>query len=126
MKHPFAEHISLAILAQGAGRSRCALAIAREHLNPHGVVNGAVLFALADTGMGAALYPTLEEGESCATIEIKINFLRPARGGMLVCESALIDRGKTAASLDAKVFLSDLLVATATGNFAILPRRNEP
>lgn len=124
MKHPFAEHISLSVLEQDTGRSRCALTIARQHLNPHGVVNGAVVFALADTGMGAALYPTLQEGESCATIEIKINFLRAARDGTLVCESVLLNRGRSVANLESRVFLSGSLIATASGNFAIFPGTN--
>lgn len=123
MKHPFAEHIGLKVSEQAAGRSRCELAIAPEHLNPHTVVHGAVLFALADTGMGAALYPTLGEGESCATIEIKINFLRPAATGTLVCETTLLNRGKSVANLESKVYLSGVLVASANGNYAIFAKR---
>lgn len=123
MKHPFAEHIGLRFTEQAAGRSRCELAIAPEHLNPHHVVHGAVVFALADTGMGAALYPTLGEGESCATIEIKINYFRPATKGTLVCETTLLNRGKTVANLESKVYLAGTLVAAANGNYAILRRR---
>jgi acyl-CoA thioesterase len=77
MKHPFADHFGLRMLEQVPGRSRCELDIAPEHLNPHGFAHGAVIFARADTGMGAALVRTLQDGESCATIEIKINFFRP-------------------------------------------------
>lgn len=79
--HPFADHIALTVVQQAAGSSRCELVVAPAHLNPHGVVHGAVIFALADTGMGAALYPALTEGESCATIEVKINFYRPVGEG---------------------------------------------
>ena len=44
--HPFAEHLALEVAEQGAGHSRLTLQIAPHHLNPHGVVHGAVLFAL--------------------------------------------------------------------------------
>lgn len=37
-------------------------------MNPRNVVHGAVLYAMADTGMGAALYPTLSADKVCATI----------------------------------------------------------
>jgi acyl-CoA thioesterase len=124
MNHPFAEHIALEVAEQGGGRSRCELAVAPEHLNPQEVVHGAVLFALADTGMGAALYSTLQPGEACATVEIKINFYRPARGGRLVCETALVYRGKTIANLESKVYLDGVLIAAANGNFAIFARRD--
>jgi hypothetical protein len=40
------------------------------HLNPHCAVHGAVPDALADTGMGVALYPPFADGEICATRRI--------------------------------------------------------
>jgi acyl-CoA thioesterase len=121
--HPFGEHIALEVTQRAAGRSVCEIVVAPVHLNPHGVVHGAVLFALADTGMGAALYPTLDAGQSCATVEIKINFMRPAKAGLLRCETALVHRGRTLANLESKVHAGESLIATANGNYAILPRR---
>jgi acyl-CoA thioesterase len=121
--HPFADLIGLVVTARDDGRSRSELVIAPEHLNPHGVVHGAVLFALADTGMGAALYPSLAEGESCATIELKLNFFRPATQGTLVCDSTVVNRGRTIANLESRILLGDRLVATANGNFAVFARR---
>ncbi|WP_372879348.1 PaaI family thioesterase [Spongiibacter marinus] len=60
MEHPFAEHIGLQVLEQRDGYSECELTLdPARHMNPHQVVHGAVLYALADTGMGAAVYPGL-------------------------------------------------------------------
>lgn len=53
MDHPFADRIGLVVAEQSAGHSRCTLTLDPAHLNPHGVVHGAVVFALADTGMGS-------------------------------------------------------------------------
>ena len=78
MRHPFAELIGLRFEEQRAGYSRCVLQIGEKHLNPNGVAHGAVLYALADTGMGAALHPTLEAGQICATIQITMR-ARPTR-----------------------------------------------
>jgi acyl-CoA thioesterase len=122
MRHPFAEHLALAVESSGEGRSRTALQIAPEHLNPHGVVHGAVLFALADTGMGAALYTRLAPGEACASIEVKINFLQPATTGRLSCESELVRRGRNVALLESKLKCGEDLLATASGHFAIFVR----
>ena len=58
MPNPFAKLISLHVDEQRIGFSKLGLDVAQEHLNPHGVVHGAVVYALADTGMGVALYPT--------------------------------------------------------------------
>lgn len=126
MKHPFADLIDLRIEDAGAGSSTLALVVGSRHLNPHGVVHGAVLFALADTGMGAALYPTLEPGEICATIEIKINYFKPVSTGKVVCRTDLVNRGKTVANLEARLYLEQTLVAQANGNYAIFrPKRAE-
>ena len=62
MAHLFAELIDLHVEEQRAGFSRFVLVVTNDHLNPHNVVHGAVIYAMADTGMGAARYPTLAEG----------------------------------------------------------------
>jgi acyl-CoA thioesterase len=126
MDHPFADLIGLSVTQQTAGSSRCVLTLAPEHLNPHGVVHGAVVFALADTGMGAALYPTLAPGESCATIEVKINYFRPAREGELACETTVVNRGRAVANLESRVYAAGQLIASANGNYAILAPRAKP
>lgn len=123
MDHPFASLIGLVVEERRAGFSRCALEVAPEHLNPHRVVHGAVVYALADTGMGAALYPTLGEGELCATIEVKINYFKPATAGKLVCVTELVNRGKAVANLESRVLLGEVLVAKANGNYAIFTPR---
>ena len=124
MPHPFAELIALTVDEQRAGHSRLSLVVAEDHLNPHGVVHGAVVYAMADTGMGSALYPTLADGQICATIEIKINYFKPIAAGRLVCVTELVNRGKTVANLESKVFLEDKLVATANGHYAIFTPRS--
>ena len=93
--------------------------MAPAHLNPHRVVHGAVLYALADTGMGAALYPTLADGEICATIEIKINYFKPVSGGEVACTTRIVNRGRSVANLESRLFVGETLVAQANGNYAI-------
>jgi acyl-CoA thioesterase len=90
------------------------------HRNSSGLVHGAVLFALADTGMGAALFPTLEQGDACATVELKINYFKPVREGELVCTSRLVHRARTLAHLESSIHLGAALVARASGHFAIV------
>jgi len=119
MSHPFADLIGLRVEEQQAGFSRLSIEISEHHLNPHKVVHGAVLYALADTGMGAALYPTLAAGQLCATIEVKINYFKPVSTGRIVCTTEVVNRGKTIANLESKLFLDNILVAQANGNYAI-------
>ena len=125
MQHPFVEQLGLKFEERSGGYSRCSLAVTPGHHNPHGVVHGAVIFAMADTGMGAALYPTLEAGEICATIEVKINYFKPVVSGVLSCITELVNRGKTVANMESSVYLGEALVAKANGNYAIFrPSQN--
>ena len=123
LAHPFADLVDFAVDAQAAGRSTLSLHVATKHMNPHRVVHGAVLYAMADTGMGAALYPTLSAGEICATIEIKINYFKPVVDGRVVCETELLNRGKSVANLESRLFVGETLVAQANGNYAIFKPR---
>ena len=99
------------------------MTVADYHRNSNGVVHGGVIFTLADTGMGAALYPTLDAGEICATIEIKINYFKPVTNGDPVCVGEIVNRGKTVANLEASVYAGDVLVAKANGSFSIFKRK---
>ncbi|MDK9555988.1 PaaI family thioesterase [Marinobacter sp. M216] len=80
---------------------------------------GGVLYSLADTGMGAALYPMLSEGELCATIEIKINYYSPVHDGRLTCVTKVVNKGKSVANLESEILCGDRLVAKANGNYSI-------
>lgn len=124
LPHPFADLLGFTVSDRSEGFCRTELEIRGEHFNPHGLVHGAVLYALADTGMGGALSTLLGDAEICSTIEIKISYFRPWKSGPLTCDTRVINRGRTTAAL-----LSDLRdgdgrhLAQATGTFAIVPRR---
>ena len=119
MNHPFADLIGLVFESVHQGRSLCRIEVEEKLLNPHGVVHGGVMSALADTGMGGALYPLLAEDESCATVEIKINYFKPVQNGTLECSTQLLHKGKTVASLESEILSNDELVAKASGTYAI-------
>lgn len=120
--HPFADLLGFAVDSRGDGASRMGLDVAERHMNPHGLVHGAVLYALADTGMGAALTSVLPAGERCTTIEIKINYFRPWKSGRLVCDTRVVHRGRTTAALTSDLFDGEgRHLAQATGTFAIVP-----
>jgi acyl-CoA thioesterase len=123
LPHPFAELLGFEVTDRADGSCRVMLDVSEVHMNPHGLVHGAVLYALADTGMGGALTSVLGEGEYCSTIEIKINYLRPWKSGALRCDTRLISRGRTTAALQSDLYDgADRHLAMATGTFAIISR----
>jgi acyl-CoA thioesterase len=96
--------------------------IGPDHLNPNGVVHGAVLFALVDTAMGKSTMSVIDEpGRYCASIEVSLRFIRPAVGGRITATATVVKRGRSVVHLDSRVVEGDgRLVATAAGTFAIL------
>jgi len=121
----FTHHVGIDLVERAPGRSRWVLDLQAIHMNSHGVVHGGVLFTLADTAMGSALYGALLPGQICATINIKINYFKPVFGGRVVCDSVVLNQGKNVAHLDASLYVADVLVARANGDFAIFPRKPE-
>jgi acyl-CoA thioesterase len=107
------------------GRCRFELTVGPEHMNPHGVVHGGVVYALVDYAMGGAATSRLQAGERCATLEIKINYLAPVVGGPVTAEAWVVARTARIAVLEARVHADpDQLVALATGSFYIQTPRS--
>lgn len=111
-------------VSMGGGRARFALTVRENHMNPNGVAHGGVIYSLADTAMGAALFSALERGQSCTTLEIKINYLAPVTTGEIAVEASVIARTKRTGVLEARVHGDGgALVAVATGTFYIQSAR---
>lgn len=121
----FVHHVGMRIDEAGPGFSRGSITIEERHRNGTGVAHGGVLFTLADTCMGAALFSSLEPGEICATIEIKIGYFKPVFEGTLVCNATVINKGKSVASLEATIHNGDQLVSKASGTFSIFRRKTD-
>ena len=119
MYHPYADLIGLKVEEQKTNYSKCLIEANEKLLNPHHVIHGAVIYSLADTGMGAALYPSLEEGEICATVEIKINYFRAVRAGTISCITTVVNRGKRIVSMESEIFNEGKLVAKANGTYMV-------
>ena len=117
--NPFCDLIGLNFTKFRTGYTQCTLNLTQDLLNPHKTVHGAVLYAMADTGMGGALYSLLEEEELCATIEVKITYFKAVKTGILVCDTNVINKGKKVAALESEIKQDDQLIAKASGTFSI-------
>jgi uncharacterized protein (TIGR00369 family) len=60
-----------------------------------GYVHAGVVTGLADHAAGACYASVLPEGRACLTIELKVNFMKPAEGDMLVAEATALSRGSS-------------------------------
>ena len=124
--HPFGELIGLTFTKLERGYSQCTLEVVDKLLNPHKVVHGGVLYSMADTGMGAAAYTYLEKDELCATIEIKINYFKATKAGVLTCNTKVIHQGKKIVTMDSEIFNDDQIVAKALGTYSVFKTKDNP
>jgi uncharacterized protein (TIGR00369 family) len=60
-----------------------------------GTLHGGVLCDIADAAMGIAYACTLAEGETFATLELKISFLRPVWNARLQAVGRVVKKGRT-------------------------------
>jgi uncharacterized protein (TIGR00369 family) len=110
-----AELIGMRMIAAEPGRVTFELDAGPEHSSPPGTLHGGILCDLADAAMGCANLSQLEEGETFATVELKINFLKPVWTGRLSAVGEVLKAGRTLSLLDCRITdESGSLVAYAT------------
>jgi uncharacterized protein (TIGR00369 family) len=74
-----------------------------RHGNAMGYLHGGVVATLADSAMGFAFASTLAEDESFATLEMKVNFLRPVWRATLTATAEVVHRGRTTGLVECRV-----------------------
>ncbi|MFN3256742.1 MAG: PaaI family thioesterase [Ilumatobacter sp.] len=118
---PLQGFLGMELTGDAPGAGIASISIGAEHLNPNGVVHGAVLFALVDTAMGKATMSVVDDGFYCASVELSLRFIRAAAAGHLVAEATVVKRGRNVVHLEARVHDGDeRIIATSAGTFAIL------
>mgnify|MGYP001204785661 CR=1 FL=1 len=84
-------------------------------LNPQGSLHGGVMAAVMDISMGHLLNKTAGMG---ATIEMKIQYLRPVGQGLVTCEGRFIKKGRTVSFMESRLLdESGKLAAIATATW---------
>ena len=97
------------------GRAVFVLDAGPQHTSPLGTVHGGILCDVADAAMGCAHASLLADGETFATVELKINFLKPVWEGRLTAVGTVVKAGRTIGLVECRVTdASDALVAFAT------------
>ena len=90
-----------------------------EFLNPIGNVQGGFLAAMLDDTMGPALIATLDAGQFAPTLNLNVQFHRPAKAGPLKGIGRVVSRGKEICQLSGELLQNDKVVATATATAII-------
>ena len=82
------------------------------------MVAGGVMATLADEAMAHCIIGGLKAGQTTATIEMNIRYLRGAKDGELITTAKIVRRGRTVVVAEAEVRKDDgTLLATAGASF---------
>jgi len=122
-KHPFADLLGMTRKKPRRGTSQTSMRVKPMMFNPINCVHGGVIFSLIDSDMAGALVTQMEPHERCTTVEAKINYLRPATKGTLVCTSRLLQRENNVALVEAEVHSGKTLIAKGLGTYLVFVPR---
>jgi uncharacterized protein (TIGR00369 family) len=89
-------------------------------------LHGGVVSSLIDTAGGAAAWSALGPGESVSTVDLRVDYLEPARlAGPLRAEAVLLRKGNRVCHVRVSVTQDGVLVAEGSAVYNIHRRRPE-
>jgi uncharacterized protein (TIGR00369 family) len=118
---PFAQLVGADLVSVGDGLAVFRCTPDESTFNPLGLVHGGVLSTLLDSAAGCAVHTQLPAGVGFSSIEIKVSFLRPAKGATLEIEGRSLRVGRQVAFAEAHARDGDgKLVGHATTSLALI------
>ncbi len=100
---------------------------AKEHLhNGVGLVHGGFLAAMLDDTLGTAAASAVRPDQFVTTVEMKVNYIRPARSGKLIGEGRVVHKGRSIIFAEATLRAEDgSLIATGSSTWRVIPAPKE-
>lgn len=118
---PFARLLGLELGAIEPGAATLHLEVREELRQVRGLLHGGVTASLVDTATAFAIITLLAKGESTATVDLTIHYLRPVLSGRLTAEARVLRAGRRLLTVSASVTdEAGSLVATALTTYAKL------
>ena len=119
----FPEVVGTELKSTEEGRAVAILQAEEWHLNAMGAVHGGLISSLIDVSMAEALDTINEEDEQPFTIQITVNYMKPAKPGTLTSTAEVRMGGERVTIVEAELTQDDGdgnedVVALATGTYA--------
>ncbi len=109
---PISKTLAITIVEVGLGTATVAIeANPAIHGNQQGTIHGGLICELADAAIGTAHSTLMAEGETFASVELKINFFRPVWRSTLKASAKPIQSGKTITHYSCDIVRDDGKVA---------------
>jgi uncharacterized protein (TIGR00369 family) len=119
---PYFELLSMKLMDVGVGYCSLEIDLARKHLQPYGLVHGGVFASIIDAAAFWSVYFAIEDpAAGMTTVDLKLNYLKPAISGKLFARGRQIRVGRTLGYAEAQVVdSSEKVLAHGTSTVIIL------
>ncbi len=117
----FAEYLDMhpGISADDVGSAT--MNIQDHHLQESGVVQGGLVATLADYALYRAVKTRLDPGQRSVTVELKLNFIAPAKDGKLTATARVVSAGRRIIVADVDVTdAQQKLIARGLSTYLVL------
>ena len=112
---PVARLMGFTLTSIAPGYACMAFEAGAQHANPMGTLHGGILWDSADAAMGMASASTLGEGDTCTTLELTSNVLKPVWQATLQAIGRVVKHGRTVGLVACDLLdANEALVARAT------------
>jgi uncharacterized protein (TIGR00369 family) len=124
---PLLDLLKITPVAYSPGHATFQMVVEKPHLRTLGLMHGGVATTLLDTALGCAAGSRAPQGHYVVTVQLNINFIRPAwEGEKLLAIGETIHTGRQTVVARGEIRTADkVLVASATGTFMFLPHSQE-
>jgi len=121
------ELLGLRLVDLEPGYARMELPFRQDMTHSGGIVQGGLVTTLADSSIAHAAIAALDaQAFTTTTIELKINFIRPATGGVFTSVARLIHLGRRTAVGEAEITDDrGRLIAKCLSTVLVLPRQEK-
>jgi uncharacterized protein (TIGR00369 family) len=121
---PFNRHLGIRVKELRPGHAALELPFRDEFIGDpvRRVLHGGVLSTLIDTCGGAAVWTQVELEDRVSTVDLRVDYLRPAPGADLVCEGTVQRLGNRVGVVEMRLYSSanpGRLIATGKGVYNI-------
>ncbi|MHA1606574.1 MAG: PaaI family thioesterase [Candidatus Freyarchaeota archaeon] len=117
---PYYRLLGMRIVEAGDGRATLKMNVEEKHFQPQGAVHGGALASIADAAGAIALFTLANSGELVTTVELKVNFTSPVKGGEVLAKGKVVHRGKTIGVCEVDVVNEGKLAAKALATYLFL------
>ncbi len=90
----FAEYLDMIPGLSANDVGSVTMTIHDHHLQESGVVQGGLIATLADYALYRAVKTRLDPGQTSVTVELKLNFIAPAKDGTLTATARVVSAGR--------------------------------